>query len=350
MSKKIGIFGGSFSPFHMGHLNSLLTVAGELKLDQIRVIPAYQSPNRPPLQGPTPEERLDLVRLGVSSYEPMLVADDREIVRGGISYTLDTIQDLRSDFPDDHLYLIIGADQFEHFDHWKSFSKILEEIDLVVTSRPGVSWPENSDDFPPGVRSLITQVEGKKAELSSGRTINFVKLNDIDVSGSELRRRLRSGETLEGLVPTGVEEMIREKGWFEDLQKKIENYQSFCMDVGRLLNEKNAINVMGFDLGESNYPGQFALVASGSNTRQTNAIAEFVMKNVRETYGFWPQNIEGQSEGRWVVMDYGALIIHVFYDYVRQEYKLEDLWASATKLAIEDPHSEFRNPTKPVSR
>lgn len=129
MSKRIGVFGGTFSPFHMGHLNSLLTVAGQLELDQIRVIPTYQSPNRPRLEGPNPEERLTLVRLGVSSYSPLLVADDREVQRGGLSYTLDTIQDLRSEFKDENLFLIIGADQFEDFDHWKAYTEILQEVD-----------------------------------------------------------------------------------------------------------------------------------------------------------------------------------------------------------------------------
>ena len=348
VSKKIGIFGGTFSPFHMGHLNSVLTVAGELKLDQVRVIPANQSPNRPQLQGPTPEERLDLVRLGISSYDPLLVVDNREIVRGGVSYTQDTIQDLRNEFPKDHLYLIVGADQFEHFDHWKFFARILDEVDLVVTSRPGSAWPDNLENFPPGVRSLITHMKGTKAELYSGRWIHFVPLKDIDVSGSELRRRLGADETLEGLVPAGVEEMIRKKGWFENLKRTIENYQDFCQDVGRLLNEKKAINVVGFDLGDNHFPARYTLVASGSNTRQTNAIAEFLMRSVREVYGFWPQSIEGQLEGRWVVLDYGALIVHIFYDYVRQEYKLEDLWATATKLQIEDSHASFRK--KPEGR
>ena len=328
----------------MGHLNSLLTVAGELELDQVRVIPAYQSPNRPRLEGPNPEERLALVRLGVSSYSPLLVADDREVQRGGVSYTLDTVQDLRSEFKTENLFLIIGADQFENFDHWKAFTEILQEVDLVVTTRPGFEWPEGLESFPPGLRGLVKKNDGKVIELATSKKIYFVKLNDIDVSGSELRRRLRSGESLDGLVPEGVDEMIRERGWFEDLHKKVENYLELTQEMGRILNEKNAINVVGFDLGETHFPAQFTLVASGSNTRQTNAIAEHLMNQVHQTYGFWPQNIEGQSEGRWVVLDYGALIVHIFYDYARAEYKIEDLWADAGRVVIHDPHAAFRKP------
>jgi len=346
MGERIGIFGGVFSPFHMGHLNSVLTVSRELKLDQVRVIPAYQSPHRPQLQGPTPEERLELVRLGVSLYAPLLVADEREIMRGGVSYTWDTVQDLRNEFPEDHLYLIIGADQFEHFDHWKFFAKILDEIDLVVTSRPGTAWPDDPERFSPGIRSLIADVQGKMVELDSGRKIHFVQLKDIDVSGSELRRRLRAGESLENLVPRAVEKMILEKGWFGDLKKNVENDREFCQVVGQLLNEKNAINVVGLDLGDHHFPAQYTLVASGNNTRQTNAIADFLMKSVWKIYGFWPQSVEGQSEGRWVVLDYGFLIVHIFYDYVRQEYKLEDLWAAATQLEIENPHANFFKKSK----
>lgn len=342
MSKKIGVFGGTFSPFHNGHLNSLLTVAKVMGLDQIRIIPARQSPNRPQIEGPGPEERLLMARIGVAGHEPLLVVDDREIKREGISYTIDTIQDLRGELRDAQLFLIIGADQFEKFDHWRSYSEILEAAELVVTTRPGHEWPREVQTYPPGVASLVDSFDGRVAKLITGTDIHFVELKDVEVSGSELRRRLRAGEPIGELVPAAVAEEIRIKGWYSDLHKKVENYLELSLDMGRILNEKNAINVVGFDLGEKHYPAQFVVVGSGANTRQTSALAEHLMTQIHKIYGFWPQNVEGQYEGRWVVVDYGALIVHIFYDFARHEYKVEDLWSAAPRLSIPDPHAAFR--------
>jgi nicotinate-nucleotide adenylyltransferase len=96
------------------------------------------------------------------------------------------------------------------------------------------------------------------------------------------------------------------------------------------------LNVKGFDLRPTTAPTEFSLVASGTSTRHTAALAEGVLSAVKEEFNVFPQSVEGMAEGRWVLLDYGSLIVHVFYDFVRQEYRLEELWREARDLEIKD--------------
>jgi nicotinate-nucleotide adenylyltransferase len=95
--------------------------------------------------------------------------------------------------------------------------------------------------------------------------------------------------------------------------------------------DKGGVNVKNYDLRDKSAPSEFTVICSGTSTRHATALAEHLTREVKKDYNVWPQNIEGQSEGRWIVIDYGALIMHTFYDYVRQEYRLEELWSRPAK-------------------
>lgn len=85
-------------------------------------------------------------------------------------------------------------------------------------------------------------------------------------------------------------------------------------------------------------PSEYAVIASGTSTRHAAAMAENVVMAVKEEYNVHPQSVEGIDEGRWVLVDYGSLIVHIFYDFVRQEYSLENLWRQGVDLGLKDPY------------
>ena len=85
-------------------------------------------------------------------------------------------------------------------------------------------------------------------------------------------------------------------------------------------------------------PSEFVVIASGTSTRHAAAMAENVVMAVKEEYNVLPQSVEGIDEGRWVLVDYGSLIVHIFYDFVRQEYSLENLWREGKDLGLKDPY------------
>lgn len=329
MSRRVGLFGGNFDPFHYGHLNSMLSAAEFFELDEVRVIPAFTSPLRMQTQGSTPEQRLEMLTRGIAGHEDLIKIDMQEIERGGVSYTIDTIRSLEKS--GDQLFLIIGMDQFAKFDQWKEFDQILAKADLVVTSRPGMELPYTLEDWPVAVRSLVADHDLHQAVLKNGHSIHFFKLADVDASGTEIRRKVRFNQSIHGLVPPGVEEYIRENKLYESVQRNIGDFQKFTEFCASILNDKGGVNVQTYDLRDRQAPSEFTLISSGTSTRHATALSEHIVKEVKKEYGIWPENVEGQVEGRWVVIDYGALIIHVFYDYVRQEYRLEELWTKPNR-------------------
>ena len=323
---KVGFFGGNFDPFHYGHLNSILSVAEQLNLDEVRVVPASQSPLRIQTQSSSPQQRLEMLKRGVEGHDELIHIDTREIDRGGVSYTIDTIESYLKEQPNAAVTLIIGMDQFGKLDQWKSFDKLLSLVDLAVTTRPGMELPYSLDEWPLPVRNLVGDADSKQAMLKSGRTIHFVQLEDVEASGTEIRRKIRIAQDVQTLVPAPVEQYIRQNKLYQTVQDSIGDFEKFAAYCDKTITEKGGVNVKTFDLRDRSAPSEFTVIASGTSTRHASALAEHLIREVKKDYGVWPEHIEGQGEGRWIVVDYGSLIIHTFYDFVRQEYRLEDLW------------------------
>ena len=139
---RIGIFGGSFDPVHIGHLWIAESALEKLRLDEVRWIPAATSPLKQHGPVATDEDRLQMVRLAVSGSSKHVV-DDREIVRGDVSYTVDTLDQITSENPDAEIFLIIGSDSLASFGKWHEPERLLTLASLAVVQRGG----ERSVDF-----------------------------------------------------------------------------------------------------------------------------------------------------------------------------------------------------------
>ena len=342
---RTGIFGGTFSPMHMGHMNLLQTVQSRMNLEKIYVVPASQNPLKPATEGPTDAQRLEMLKVGTAEFE-YLEVDDQEIKRGGKSFTVDTITEYAKKIDAADLFLIVGLDAFEELDRWKDFEKILTLANLIVVTRPNHTLPFTAGDLPEGIQPLVAVFDRQYVALNSGRSIEFVRLNDQDVSSTDIRKRMRSGQNVDRHLDLKVEEFLRANQIFAPIGPKIGDYEAFTRFCAQALWDKKAIQVRGFDLSKIEAPTEFTLVASGTSTRHANSLAEAVQRAVKEEFNVLPQSVEGVSEGRWVVLDYGALIIHVFYDFVRQEYRLEDLWRAGRDLLLQEPAPTAANQKK----
>lgn len=322
----------------MGHLNAVQTVAKKAGLGKVHIVPAAQNPLKTPVEGPTPEQRVELTRLAFSQYGDTYFVDDQEIARGGMSYTVDTVMNLRKQYDANDLYLIVGADKFEELSQWKDYQKILSEANLIVTTRPGYDMPESLEDMPGFLKPMVSDFDFNFIELNTGRNIQFITLRDIEISSSELRKWLRSGKPVEKYLPLAVESYIKEHKLYRNLGDRIGDYDKFTRFCADVLFSKKGINVRGFDLTQISAPSEYTLIASGTSTRHAAAMAENIVLAVKEEYNVHPQSVEGIDEGRWVLVDYGSLIVHIFYDFVRQEYNLENLWREGKDLGLKDPY------------
>jgi nicotinate-nucleotide adenylyltransferase len=299
------------------------------------VVPAARNPRRSPIEGPTPEQRMEMLRIGLSELSYAEI-DDQELRRGGLSYSVQTIENYAATVSPEGLFLIVGADQFDEFDKWKDFERILELANLAVIARPGVEPPFSADDMPEGLRALVAEFDRGFAQLATGRHIEFLRVAGVDVSATDVRKRLRSSRGVERSLTIPVEEYLRAQGLYGPLGPRIGDFEEFTRFCAGVLFERKAVAVRGFDLRGLEAASDFTLVASGTSTRHAGALAERVLHAVKEEFNVHPQSAEGLSEGRWALLDYGALIVHVFYDFVRQEYRIEDLWKNGRDLKLAD--------------
>ncbi len=332
--EKVGLFGGSFNPFHVGHINAIQAVQKALDFDRVIVLPAAQNPQKEEsVDGPTGAERLEMVRLGLKDLE-FVELDEQELFRGGKSYTVDTVEHYSKLVAPENLFLIVGMDQFENFDTWKNFEKILKLANLIVVSRPGFQLPFAQDDLPKGLQKMVVEMERQFVQLTTERTIEFLQIKNSSVSASEVRKKLRSDRNVDQLVPMQVEEFIRSSKLYAPLKEKIGDYEKFTHFCADVLFSRKALALKGYNLKGLEAPTDFTLIASGTSTRHASSLAENLIMAVKEEFNVRPQAVEGLNEGRWIVLDYGVLIVHLFYDFVRQEYQLEELWRSAKPLTL----------------
>jgi nicotinate-nucleotide adenylyltransferase len=189
--QRIGLFGGSFDPVHLGHLLVAQAAREELNLARLFFIPAAQSPFKPDLQ-PTPApERLRLLRLALAG-QPWCEIDEQEIRRGGISYTIDTVRDFVRRFPEAQRFYLIGADHLRQLPKWRAAEELARLVEFVVLPRPG-------------------QVEAPFPAPFRGRPLAGFPLG---VSSSQIRERVKAGQPIDHLVPAAVAEAIINNGLY----------------------------------------------------------------------------------------------------------------------------------------
>jgi len=184
--QRIGLYGGSFDPVHLGHLLVAQAAVEELNLDRLIFIPAAQSPFKPDSQPASAPERLRLLRLALAGRTNYQI-DEQEIQRGGVSYTIDTLRDYARRFPGAELFYLIGTDHVSRLKEWRHSDELARLAIFVVIPRPG----ESPAAFPAPFR---------------GQTLKGFPLA---VSSPQIRARLKAGLPIEPLVPAAVAEAIR---------------------------------------------------------------------------------------------------------------------------------------------
>ncbi|HET7613519.1 MAG TPA: nicotinate-nucleotide adenylyltransferase [Gemmatimonadaceae bacterium] len=190
---RIGVFGGTFDPPHVGHLLLASDAREALNLDRLIFIPAGAQPfkiNSPPVA--PARDRLEMVRLAVADDAHYSV-DDAEIERKGLSYTVDTLEQLATRYPSGKLFLLLGEDALAAFDQWREPERIRELATLAVMRRDG------------GSTAAVKPVPDGVIEVSTRR---------VDVSSTEIRARLRAGKSIKGFVPESVERFIEARGLY----------------------------------------------------------------------------------------------------------------------------------------
>jgi nicotinate-nucleotide adenylyltransferase len=200
VNKKVGIFCGSFNPIHNGHVALADYIARNSDVDEVWLVVSPLNPLKRTIADTLApnEQRLDMVRLALRSCE-RLFASDIEFSLPLPNYTINTLNALKSKYPETDFSLIIGADNLALFERWKDSDVIMSNFDMLVYPRPGVDLDSLMQKYP------------------KVRVLENAPLHDI--SSTEIRRRISSGESVSGLVNPGVEEYIRDNNLYSNRPK-----------------------------------------------------------------------------------------------------------------------------------
>lgn len=183
---RLGIFGGSFDPPHVGHLLVAVDAFEALSLETLIFVPAAVQPLKAGMAAASAHQRLAMVRLLVGN-DPRFAVDSVEIDRAGLSYTVDTLETFAQRFPSAERFFLVGEDAIAAFAAWKAPQQIMRLAQVVILRRPGAATADSSK-APDGTITLSTRL--------------------IDVSSTEIRERVRDGKSIRGFVPESVAAFI----------------------------------------------------------------------------------------------------------------------------------------------
>ncbi|MFC7440666.1 nicotinate-nucleotide adenylyltransferase [Laceyella putida] len=191
---KVGIFGGTFDPIHMGHLILAEQAREVAALDQVWFIPAAEPPHKLDKQITAASHRVHMVHLAVRCH-PCFHLSTMELEREGPSYTYDTLRVLRESHPGVEFYLLVGADMVKDLPNWYKIKEILQFVQVIGLGRPGV------------------EVETLPAEVKN--SLHWIPdAIETNISSTEIRQRLRQGKSVRYLVPDSVYQYMREHGLY----------------------------------------------------------------------------------------------------------------------------------------
>lgn len=198
--KKYGIFGGSFNPIHYGHLMICEYIKEEMGLDKVIFIPTGNPPHKE--IGVSAEDRYEMVKLAISP-NPDFEISDIETTRVNLSYTVDTIRELKKIYKKEKLYFLIGLDSLFQLKTWKKIGDLSQEIEFVVALRPGYIDKEEINNEIDFLRDNF------------GTRINLIKTPLYEISSTDLRERIYQGKSLRYLIPKKVLDYIEESGFYK---------------------------------------------------------------------------------------------------------------------------------------
>ena len=197
----IGIYGGSFDPIHLGHLKTATTLKTELQVDHLFLLPCCEPVHKVGLKYSS-NDRLKMLNLAIDNFSTLEI-DSREISRGGGSYMIDTLRELKRIYKDEPICLIIGMDSFLKIKTWKNWQEFSKLVHLVILQRQGFNIIDSPLD------SFHNTKEVNELRLESNGLMYFSNCPKINISSSDIRDRIATNQNLDDLLPKSVINYLR---------------------------------------------------------------------------------------------------------------------------------------------
>jgi nicotinate-nucleotide adenylyltransferase len=215
--RSVALFGGTFDPIHTGHIAVAQAAQRRFHLDAIYFIPSARPPHKTKLSLTPFVHRYAMVALVCANHQvfiPSLAEAEMDGATPRVYYTIDTVRRFRREHPRDHLYFIVGADQFLELPTWKNYETLLDCCDFIIASRPGFKLDALKLVIPPEKLGRAVAPDPQKIVLHKS-SIHLLTTVSSHVSSTEIRDRLKMQKSVHGLVPERVEEYIQGQALYQ---------------------------------------------------------------------------------------------------------------------------------------
>lgn len=320
-----GILGGTFDPPHNAHIEMARTAYAQLGLDTVRLMPAGDPWQKHDVGVSGAEHRLAMVEL-LAAVDQRLVVDDTEVLRDGPTYTIDTIEQL-----EERSVLILGSDAALGMPTWNRADEIAAYVDIAVVPRPGV-------------------VKADVEEAVGGEVI-WLDMEPVDLSSTMIRLLARSGADYSEYVPESIARYIAVEGLYQPresrrgvplsstgMSSRTNTASPDAIEAARTaaaaLEAKSGEDIAILDLSDLLVVTDVFVLVTGTSRRNVLTLTDETVDALREL-DRRPIRKEGTDHGKWVLLDYGDVVIHLFDRETREYYDLERLWAGAPRIEFE---------------
>jgi nicotinate-nucleotide adenylyltransferase len=341
---RIGLLGGTLDPVHFGHLRSAEEIREALELDEIWFMPAALPPHKESSNLTPFTHRLAMVELAVASTDHFkTTAIENEL--HGPSYSIDTLKELGERHKDEaEFFFILGSDAFLDIETWKDYGSLTDYGSLVIMRR----GHEDSS----GLKQVISRafpnhcIQGEKDIFIAHDkgAIYLYSVTHLAISGTDIRRRAKSGLSVRFLVPEEVRIYMEKNSLYAGStgdpspslghkESKVASLEEPVRQIVSEVLESKGEQVVILDMRDLSSLADFFIISHGRSTRHVQGIANKMRKNLRKK-GIKCSGVEGEQEGKWILMDYGDVIVHLFYEPIRSFYDLEGLWSEVPRIIL----------------
>lgn len=331
MTDQLAIFGGTFDPIHLGHINAVKLLCEQLPLHKVFWVLSARPPHKNQLSASI-DDRFEMLQLALSD-DARFVADDTEIVREQKSYTIDTVEVFKQRYPDANIMLIIGADSLLNLSKWHRYEELVESVNWLVMNRPG--YPLNLTE------ELANRVVKQVQDLpqKQGGKIWIFEQSEFTISSTELRTELaaqKSDKLSKEFLSDAVFTYIKAQQLYKIRAMKPEQIKD---QVIAALEDVKGQDLRVIDITDISDFADYMIVASGTSDTHVKALARNASDTMRKQ-GVKPIGEDGADVGEWVLVDFGDVVLHVMRPEVREYYDLEKLWDEEVRAIVKKHREE----------
>jgi nicotinate-nucleotide adenylyltransferase len=208
----IGVFGGTFDPVHMGHLRAAEEIRESFGLERVFFVPASIPPHKRGKRIADIDLRVEMLKMAVRN-NPFLRLSELEIKRGGVSYSIDTIEMFEKRRGE--VYFILGLDAFLEVNTWYRFRELFFHAHFIIMLRPMEKEAPGFDIVPREIRDRVRPIDESTFEHVSGKRIYLRRVTQLDISSTRIREASRRHQSIRYLVPDKVEKFINQRGLYK---------------------------------------------------------------------------------------------------------------------------------------